>query len=182
MHYLLELIRYIHLNPVRAKLVPGVELYRWSSHHAYRGLNVDRWVTTDFALQMFAVDRAMAIKAYRQFVNCDADEVPSPFDEIHPDQPLILGGEEFVARVSQELRRSASSGALDSLIAEGCNRYGLRREAIESGRRNARVAQTRAWIAREAIARGLTTLTGIARAMNCDPKTIRKALREHAGG
>src|SRR3989338_538277 len=33
--YALELTRYIHLNPVRAKMVPVPEAYRWSSYHAY---------------------------------------------------------------------------------------------------------------------------------------------------
>ncbi|MEJ0088091.1 MAG: transposase [Pseudomonadota bacterium] len=178
--YLLELIRYIHLNPVRAKLVPEVSLYRWSSHHAYRGLNVDRWVATDFALQMFSADRAKAIKAYRDFVDCDADAVPSPFDAIQADCPHILGGEGFTARMTQQMQKSATNNTLDLLIAEGCKRHGMRREEVESGRRNARVAQVRAWIASEAITRGLATLTGIARAMNCDPKTIARALRLRA--
>ena len=177
--YLLELIRYIHLNPVRAKLVPEVQHYRWSSHHVYCGVNIDRWVTTDFALDMFAADRANAISAYRKFVDCDANSIPSPFDEIDPAHPHFLGGEPFIARMSRKIQRSAAVRALDSLIAEGCALYGLRREEIGSGRRNIRIAQTRAWIAGEAIARRISTLTGVARAMNCDPKTIAKALSEH---
>ncbi len=35
--YLLELIRYTHLNPVRAGIVAQPALYPWSSHHAYVG-------------------------------------------------------------------------------------------------------------------------------------------------
>jgi len=35
--YLLELLRYIHLNPVRAHMVTSPDDYPWSSHHAYLG-------------------------------------------------------------------------------------------------------------------------------------------------
>jgi REP element-mobilizing transposase RayT len=178
--YLLELIRYIHLNPVRAKLVPKVQLYRWSSHHAYRGLNVDRWVTTDFALRMFAVDRPKAHSAYREFVNCDLEKIPSPFDAIQPDRPHILGGEEFVERMSSALTKSPTNEALDALIAEGCQQHGLSRGDVEGDRRNVRVSQARAWIASEAVARGLATVTAVARAIRCDPKTLARAIRERA--
>jgi putative transposase len=179
--YLLEHIRYIHLNPVRAKLGPRVHLYRWSSHHIYSGMNVDRWVTTEFALDMFATDQSKSIGAYRKFVDCDADAIPSPFDEIDPERPHILGGEEFAARMSGKMARPPTDDAIESLIVEGCKRYGVVRAEIASDRRNPRVAQTRAWIAIEALARGISTLTGIARALNCDPKTVAKAIRDHAG-
>lgn len=36
-HYFLELLRYIHLNPVRARIVTKSEDYRWSSHRVYLG-------------------------------------------------------------------------------------------------------------------------------------------------
>jgi len=175
--YLLELIRYIHLNPVRAKLVPEVQRYRWSSHHAYCGIKVDGWVTTEFGLQMFAKDRPKAISAYREFVDCDADEVPSPFDEILPDRPHILGNDEFAARVSPRLPGTRSGRTLESLIAEGCDRFGLCREDLESDRRTAQISRARAWIAHRAIKLRIATVTKIARSTNCDPKTIRNALR-----
>ena len=47
--YLLELVRYIHLNPVRARMVQAPSEYRWSSHHVYAGTAEQAWVTTDFA-------------------------------------------------------------------------------------------------------------------------------------
>src|SRR6187200_2562137 len=43
--YLLELIRYIHLNPVRARLVSSPAEYPWTSHHAYVGRRIEPWVT-----------------------------------------------------------------------------------------------------------------------------------------
>ena len=52
--YLLELVRYIHLNPVRAKLVADPADYRWSGHLAYLGKTHKEWLTTDWVLSQFA--------------------------------------------------------------------------------------------------------------------------------
>ena len=48
----LELVRYIHLNPVRAGLVPAPEGWPWSSHRAYVGLESHRFLTTEMVLGM----------------------------------------------------------------------------------------------------------------------------------
>lgn len=180
--YLLELIRYIHLNPVRAGIVKRAHLYRWSSHHAYSGINVDSWVSTDFGLRMFADNRPRALAAYRQFLNCDATQIPSPLAEIQPDRPHILGSDEFAARVTKVPGAPGARRSLDSLIAEGCERHHLSREDIRSGERRAVNAQVRAWVARHAVALGIATITEVGRALDCDPKSIRNALRDHPAG
>jgi hypothetical protein len=143
----------------------------------YCGMKVDGWVTTDFGLRMFSTDRTKAISAYREFVDCDADEVPSPFDEIRPDRPHILGNDEFAARVSQQPPPLRSTRTLESLIAEGCNRHGVHPEDLESGRRSTQIARARTWIAKRAIELGLATVSKLAHFLHCDPKSIRNALR-----
>lgn len=76
--YLLAVLRYIHLNPVAAGLVRNVSEYRWSSHRAYAEGLGESWLTTDFALSMFAQTRARARAAYCRFVDaalaCRLDE------------------------------------------------------------------------------------------------------------
>src|SRR5688500_8101403 len=62
--YLLELLRYIHLNPVRARMVERPCAYPWSSHHNYMGERTEPWITTDFALGMFHCERTLAIAGY----------------------------------------------------------------------------------------------------------------------
>jgi putative transposase len=61
--YLLELLRYIHLNPVRAHMVEHPSDYPWSSHRVYLGALDQPWVTTNFALGMFHAQRDQAIAA-----------------------------------------------------------------------------------------------------------------------
>jgi putative transposase len=60
--YLLELIRYIHLNPVRAGIVKGPEAYPWSGHRAYLGREEIPWLTTDWVLGQFSKKASLARK------------------------------------------------------------------------------------------------------------------------
>lgn len=67
--YLLELSRYIVLNPVRAKRVQRLEDWPWSSWHAVMGVAVSpSWLATDALLRMFAKQRKTARRKYAEFV------------------------------------------------------------------------------------------------------------------
>lgn len=67
--YLLELSRYIVLNPIRANMVQTLEDWRWSSWHAvvWR-LASPSWLATDALLAMFAKQRKIAREKYAEFV------------------------------------------------------------------------------------------------------------------
>lgn len=66
--YLRRLIRYIHLNPVRAKIVDDPLHYPWSSHQAYLMQNEFTWLARDTGLQFFGESRHDAIERYHSFV------------------------------------------------------------------------------------------------------------------
>jgi REP element-mobilizing transposase RayT len=69
--YLLELVRYIHLNPYRAKVVQSLEAlgrYPWSGHGALVGRTAREWQETEYILSQFSSDRKRAQRAYREFV------------------------------------------------------------------------------------------------------------------
>jgi Transposase IS200 like len=63
--YLLELVRYIHLNPVRAGLVEVPEAYSWSGHRAYVGKEVIPWLTTEWVLGQFSPRMSIAQQRIR---------------------------------------------------------------------------------------------------------------------
>lgn len=63
--YLLQLIRYIHQNPLRAKITEGL-LYEWSSHREYLGKRLI--ADTDFPLSVLDGDKRVAINRYLSFV------------------------------------------------------------------------------------------------------------------
>lgn len=66
---LLELVRYVVLNPVRAKMVRSVRNWPWSSYRATAGqTEVPEFLTVDWVLSQFDPDRERAVRAYRRFI------------------------------------------------------------------------------------------------------------------
>jgi len=69
--YLLELTRYIHLNPLRAgivRTVKGLERYPWSGHSAIVGTVKRKWQDTGEILRYFGKRKRLAIKGYIAFL------------------------------------------------------------------------------------------------------------------
>ncbi len=99
--YLLELSRYIVLNPVRAGLVAGAAEWRWSSYRATAGLDArPEWLSVDSILGQFAVARRLARAAYRRFV-AEGKGLPSPLDGVR--KQAYLGDEAFLEVVAQRV-------------------------------------------------------------------------------
>jgi putative transposase len=73
--YLLQLIRYVHLNPVRAGLVREAADYPWSGHRTYLGFGGPPWLSTDLAFRLLGGDLLRAAAAYRVFVSPVATRV-----------------------------------------------------------------------------------------------------------
>jgi REP element-mobilizing transposase RayT len=127
--YLLELCRYVVLNPVRARMVEQPETWTWSSHTATAGLTgKPEFLTVDWILSCFDDKTIEARRHYREFVG---DAVPgwSPWDKVSGQ--VLLGGEGFRVQLEDELagRRDvreiprvqcyASRPSLESLLPEG---------------------------------------------------------------
>ena len=92
--YLLELSRYIVLNPVRARMVRSVKDWPWSSYRASCGMTSSpEWLSTDWLLSTFAKTRKVAIERYRDFV-AQGKNLPSPWE--HLKNQIFLGDEQFV--------------------------------------------------------------------------------------
>lgn len=92
--YLLEVARYIVLNPVRAGWLAHPKEWRWGSYRATAGLTAKYpWLTTDWILQQFHRERKIAQQKYRQFVMEGLDKA-SPFSEVK--EGVVLGFPQFV--------------------------------------------------------------------------------------
>jgi REP element-mobilizing transposase RayT len=75
--YFKELVRYIHLNPLRAKLVESLarlDRYRWCGHSVLLGRVKNEWQDRDYVLRWFGAKEGEAKKAYRQFVKKGLDQ------------------------------------------------------------------------------------------------------------
>ncbi len=101
--YLLELARYIVLNPVRARRVKSPEKYPWSSYRPTLGLApVPSGLTTDWVLGQFAKTKPVARKRYAKFVHAGIGQA-SPWGELKGQ--VILGGEAFVEHLAPQLNQ-----------------------------------------------------------------------------
>ncbi len=79
--YLKELVRYIHLNPLRAKLVPGIgnlNRYKYSGHSALMGKRKCEWQDTRYVLSYFGKRPADARRRYLSYVEAGVDEGRRP--------------------------------------------------------------------------------------------------------
>ena len=102
--YLLELSRYIVLNPVRARLVGRPEDYPWSSFAACLGkAPVPAFLVVDWLLGQFAGDRRAATEAYAGYVR-EGIGRPGPWSRLKGG--AVLGGDGFVAQVRRRLSGS----------------------------------------------------------------------------
>jgi hypothetical protein len=64
--YLLELLRYIHGNPLEAGLIEVLDRYPWSSHQGYlSGAKKWNWLYKDFLLSLFSVEKAVNRNFYK---------------------------------------------------------------------------------------------------------------------
>lgn len=99
--YLLELTRYVVLNPVRAAMVKHPRQYPWSSYRAMVGqAPAPRWLATDGLLAQFGKRRAEARRRYAQFVLEGMDR-GSIWTGLR--QQIYLGDERFVARMQRRV-------------------------------------------------------------------------------
>ncbi len=99
--YLKELIRYIHLNPVRAGLVKRPEQYRWSSHNTYLGVSDLVWIVHNNLLSRFGDGFQTAICSYERFIH-NVSNNPNEIDFKRGTQEGILGDEAFVKMVNEK--------------------------------------------------------------------------------
>jgi putative transposase len=92
--YLLELARYVVLNPLRANMVKDVADWTWSSYAAMTGGQaVPDWLETDWILGQFSAQRRRAIKLYVDFVRAGVG-LPSIWDQLSGQ--VYLGSEPFI--------------------------------------------------------------------------------------
>ena len=92
-HHLLELARYVVLNPVRAGIVEDVRDWPWSSYPAMIGKATrPAWLARDWLLDRFGQQRNIAIDGYIDFVRAGVG-LPSVWEKLR--NPICLGSERF---------------------------------------------------------------------------------------
>jgi putative transposase len=102
--YLVVLSRYIHLNPLRVRLVKRPIEYPWTSYRAFMEQKAeDSLVDTGETLSYFSKHRHKAIRAYRGFVEGDEGRDENPFGKM--EAGILLGEGAFKAKVLRRIER-----------------------------------------------------------------------------
>lgn len=99
--YLLELSRYVVLNPVRAGIVDDLHEWQWSSYGAMTGKSAPQdWLETDWTLGFFGQQRKRAITKYIDFVRAGVG-LPPVWENLK--YQIYLGNDEFAEKMKHKL-------------------------------------------------------------------------------
>lgn len=164
--YLLELVRYVVLNPLRARMVESLSDWPWSSFPQILGqAPAPSWLDIDWTLSHFNQSRSQARAAYAEFVMAGRG-LPSPL--AHTRHQLILGEDAFVEKhrqpVSSDTLREISKAerrAIATSLATFQTSYPIRDEAM-----------ARAYLT------GAYTMAEIAAFFNVHYMTVSRAVRK----
>jgi len=146
--YLLELSRYLHLNPVRAKMAQLPGDYPYSSYRSYTTTAGEEFVTTSTILNMISRTPDTARERYKTFVESALEEMlESPMKKVYGG--IILGSVDFIKQVLGKIemeqlecaetshRRSLrASHVPEEVFFTTCAHYGITPEEITNPNRN----------------------------------------------
>ena len=141
--HLLEVSRYVVLNPVRAKAAERPELWKWSSYQATGGKEKPHpCLTTEWILGQFGTTRSIAVEAYQTFVQSGIRQ-ESIWKALRAQS--ILGEEEFTTTLMDYLRGKRDIPEL-SKIQRYADRPSLQQIFLEKivqdiGKRNEKIQE-----------------------------------------
>jgi len=143
--HLLEVLRYIHRNPLSAGLVTDLNEFPWSSHHGY--LSTARkweWLHKDFLLTMLSKTKSARLTSYQHFVSLHDSEETERFYSLKK-LASVMGGESFKGWLKeqfQELRFRKEipesrllAPAVQDIIDTTCDHFQVTKEQLLISRR-----------------------------------------------
>ena len=178
--YLLELVRYIHLNPVRAKMVRQPSVYRWSGHRCYLGKEELPWLYTEWVLSQFGKRINTCRQRYEEFVRAGFGE--GYREEFHGggEDHRVLGNDRFVEKMletqlCQPYKRNHIS--MERLVRSVCKEYNLKDADLTSASRNRTASEARQIIGWLALKSDNITLTQVAQYFGRDVTTLSRGVK-----
>jgi len=203
--YFTELVRYIHLNPVRAGIVSTMEeldTFPWSGHAALVGVKERPWQDREYVLQIFSPNKRRAQEAYHAYVESALlqgrredlsggglvrslggwTEMRNSRGRVKGDQ-RILGGSEFVLKVLKEAgdnyeRRFIvrNKHTVDTIADIIATLYGVTRDDVLSRGRHSPRVEARSLFCYIASHELGTSVTDLARLTGMTPSAISYAV------
>lgn len=123
--YLRQLIRYIHLNPVRAGITSDPIQYPWSSHQAYLMQKDYMWLARDIGLQFFGESKREAVSSYEVFIAMGLGK-DEEIDFKKGFEADIIGDANFIEKIITNCNHQTKHDiSLNVLLKTVANRYEL---------------------------------------------------------
>jgi len=176
--YLLELVRYIHLNPVRANIVKRPEEYLWTSHLSYLGRGGDDLIDEGFVLGQFSGNKSLARQRYRQFV---WEGIPSGHQEKYYEvkDQRYLGEDSFINQIEAERGKGENwvyEVPLEAISQEVSRVTGITEDRLYSATREREGARGRGLVAYLGMTVSDYMVKEIASHLKRSPVTIGEAI------
>jgi len=176
--YLLELVRYIHMNPVRAGLVDCCGDYEWSSHSAYLDSGKPEWLTVDYVLRMFGKSGECAQRKYAEFISePQEDSIQTLLRAGCKRDNRHIGSDDWLEKSKTVEPRVGARKSLDEIIVEHCRNHAVTEAELSSTSRSHKLAAIRAEIATDAVAAQSATITEIAKRFGRSQPTLSRTMR-----
>lgn len=173
--YLLELVRYVHNNPVRAGIVKKAIDYKWSSFPSYLGKEELPFLTTDFVLGQFGKTLDSSRKRFKEYAERGSNEGQRTemYKGIHDSR--ILGDENFAEKVLHK-KLIMKKVSLQEIVQKVCKHFSVQEKELKRIGRQRKMSECRGvigWLAKhlEAI-----SLTEVSNHFNRDPATMSRAV------
>lgn len=203
--YFLELVRYIHLNPLRSGLVNDIEelkRYPWCGFGVLMGRHKNSWQEVDEVLKYFGNQIGEARANYRKFMedgikqgrrpefsgsrlthrNKDTESLPKAkkqsFEDSH--DPRILGGADFTKKIFASLQQVEEKNTLRMTLKDLTEKVAtwsnLSTTDITSGSKRAQIVRARAVLSYLAIRLKKMKVIELADFLNVSPSAISKCV------
>ncbi len=175
--YLMELIRYIHLNPVRAGLVRHPEEYPWTGHRAYLGEETLPWLSTEWCWDSSASAGGPAAR-YERFVKDGYSEGHRSEFHSGEEDSRVLGPDRFLEKILGSAAAPAHKRpALGTLVRRVCRAYGVKESDLMAPGRRRDLAEARALVGYLAMVLGSAALTAVGKHFGRDVATLSNGVR-----
>ncbi len=177
--YLLELVREIHLAPVRSGRANAPMNYLWSSHLAYCGREKVLWLTTGRTYLQVEETGIRALMKFHAYVNDgSAEEARVDFGRGSVYDPRILGDEEFVRGVMKLSRQKYQPRINpEKVFRVVLERYKLTEEELAAPGKNRHHSEARAYLAWLYLETGCATMTDLGERLGRDVSSLSSAVR-----
>lgn len=171
--YLLQLVKYIHLNPVKANLTKYPEEYHWSSHWAYLGRKNIPWLTTGYVLSQFSKYPHIARSYYQAFINENLYENNREVYEKGNYEGRLLGDDTFICKTLQSVGEATPATiTIENLIRIICNFFEVEPSNLVRKGRQRNYTKIRCIIAYFVNETATLSLSNLAKVLNRDSSTL----------